>query len=339
MNDKVEHPNDNVRSEVTGAGANLEGKGGAAVPAGLVASAQAGQSTGPVEGDATPVPAPLHQPSNRTDQEVLRQARIRSRRSFLVAGASALAGYAGWRWLNSRRLDDDILWPLRSTLQVNEQLARDYFRGTRLAPTFSLSFAQEPRINGTEGMDVEFDPSSWRLRVLGLSEYGGSGTQNMFEDTTTGERGITLGLEEVKQLPRVEMVTELKCIEGWSQVVQWAGARLADFAARYGPATMSGAPPDVQKAPEDLVRYVSLETPDNGYYVGLDMPSALHPQTLLCYEMNGRPLSPAHGAPLRLVIPVKYGIKNLKRIGTIRFTDQRPADYWAERGYDWYAGH
>ena len=51
------------------------------------------------------------------------------------------------------------------------------------------------------------------------------------------------------------------------------------------------------------------------------------------------PLTPEHGAPLRLAIPLKYGIKNIKRIGTIRFTDARPADYWAERGYDWYAGH
>jgi DMSO/TMAO reductase YedYZ molybdopterin-dependent catalytic subunit len=55
--------------------------------------------------------------------------------------------------------------------------------------------------------------------------------------------------------------------------------------------------------------------------------------------MNGQPLTPAHGAPLRLVITVKYGIKGIKRIGRIRFMDQRPADYWAERGYDWYSGH
>ena len=55
--------------------------------------------------------------------------------------------------------------------------------------------------------------------------------------------------------------------------------------------------------------------------------------------MNGQPLTLAHGAPLRLVIPVKYGYKNIKRIGTIRFTATRPADYWAEQGYDWYAGH
>ena len=94
----------------------------------------------------------------------------------------------------------------------------------------------------------------------------------------------------------------------------------------------------MRKKPQDLVRYVAMLTPNEGYYVGLDMASALHPQTLLCYEMNGEPLALEHGAPLRLVIPVKYGIKNLKRIGTITYTDQKPADYWAEQGYDWYAG-
>jgi DMSO/TMAO reductase YedYZ molybdopterin-dependent catalytic subunit len=72
--------------------------------------------------------------------------------------------------------------------------------------------------------------------------------------------------------------------------------------------------------------------------VGLDNASALHPQTLLCYEMQGAPLTSEHGAPLRLVTPVKYGIKNIKRIGAIKFQDTRPADFWAEQGYDWYAG-
>jgi len=54
--------------------------------------------------------------------------------------------------------------------------------------------------------------------------------------------------------------------------------------------------------------------------------------------MNGEPLTIEHGAPLRLVIPVKYGIKSIKRIGVIRFTDERPKDFWAEQDYDWYAG-
>jgi DMSO/TMAO reductase YedYZ molybdopterin-dependent catalytic subunit len=83
---------------------------------------------------------------------------------------------------------------------------------------------------------------------------------------------------------------------------------------------------------------VSTETPDAQYYVGLDMKSALHPQTLLCYERNGNTLEDEHGAPLRLVMPVKYGIKNIKRIGVIRYTNSRPKDYWAEEGYDWFSG-
>jgi DMSO/TMAO reductase YedYZ molybdopterin-dependent catalytic subunit len=68
------------------------------------------------------------------------------------------------------------------------------------------------------------------------------------------------------------------------------------------------------------------------------MKSALHPQTLLAWELNGQPLAPEHGAPLRLVIPIKYGVKSIKKIGSIRLTDKRPADYWAENGYDWFAG-
>jgi DMSO/TMAO reductase YedYZ molybdopterin-dependent catalytic subunit len=122
----------------------------------------------------------------------------------------------------------------------------------------------------------------------------------------------------------VTQVTELKCIEGWSTVIAWAGARFADFAAHYPP--IPGT------------RYVRMDAENDDYYVGLDVESCLHPQTLLAYEMNGRPLTPAHGAPLRLVIPVKYGIKNIKLITGITYTAHRPEDYWAAQGYDWYAG-
>ncbi|MGH9668262.1 MAG: molybdopterin-dependent oxidoreductase, partial [Bryobacteraceae bacterium] len=134
-----------------------------------------------------------------------------------------------------------------------------------------------------------------------------------------------LALDAIQRLPRVEVTTELRCIEGWTKIVHWTGARFADFAARYAP--------DARQAD-----YAGLETPDGEYYVGLEMASALHPQTLLAYQMNGSPLAPEHGAPLRLVAPVKYGIKSIKRVGRIHFAGARPADYWAERGYDWYAG-
>jgi DMSO/TMAO reductase YedYZ molybdopterin-dependent catalytic subunit len=124
-------------------------------------------------------------------------------------------------------------------------------------------------------------------------------------------------------------VFEFKCIEGWSQIQHWAGARFADFVERYKLG---------RRTANEWYNYVGMETPDGGYYVGIDTPSALHPQTLLAYEMNGQPLEDLHGAPLRLIIPVKYGVKNLKRIGRVTFADTPPRDYWAERGYDYYIG-
>ncbi|MBI4470255.1 MAG: molybdopterin-dependent oxidoreductase [Acidobacteria bacterium] len=255
--------------------------------------------------------------------EVERIIRSRTRRSFLVAGVVAAAGVAGWRWLVTRREDQGIPWPLRRVLETNEQWARDYFDASRLAPTFPVALAAEPRPNGGIGLEDELDSGTWRLQVTGLAE---------------SPDPLSFSIDEIRSLPRFEMTTELQCIEGWSQIVHWAGVRFQDLAIRCGPATVSGEPPDVRARPDDLVPYASVETPDGEYYVGLDMTSALHPQTMLCYEMNGQPLSSIHGAPLRLVIPVKYGIKSIKRIGTIRFTHHRPLDYWAERGYDWYAG-
>jgi DMSO/TMAO reductase YedYZ molybdopterin-dependent catalytic subunit len=109
-------------------------------------------------------------------------------------------------------------------------------------------------------------------------------------------------------------------------ITSWAGARFADFTRKFGPPG------------HELPPYVYLATPDEEYYIGLDMKSAMHPQTLLAYEQNNKPLAVEHGAPLRLVIPVKYGIKNIKRIGSIQYTDKKPGDYWAEQGYDWFAG-
>ena len=120
--------------------------------------------------------------------------------------------------------------------------------------------------------------------------------------------------------------------------MHFGGVRLVDFVTQLGLATRSGRAPDPEGNPRDLFRYVYLATPNEEYYVGLDMASALHPQTLLCDTMNGQPLTREHGAPLRLYLAVKYGYKSLKRIGVIRFQDEPPPDYWADRGYDWYAG-
>ena len=148
---------------------------------------------------------------------------------------------------------------------------------------------------------------------------------------------VTVTLEQLQRMPQTEMITEFFCIEGWSMIQRWKGVRMADFAKIYPPKTTDGGTPDLLNG-SNLVAYVGMQTPDGGYFVGLDMRSALHDQTMLCLEMNGEPLSLDHGAPVRLVIPVKYGVKNIKRIGTIRYTAERPMDYWAEEGYDWFAG-
>lgn len=263
-----------------------------------------------------------------TEAAALRGAAARSRRSFLVTGALGVAGIFGWRWLATAPAVDGIPGPLRKVLEFNADLTNGYYKNTRLAPELAKSRAQKIRANGTVGLGGEFDPLAWRLRVQGYAPAGGAARTQEFT------------LAQLMALPRTEMTTEFKCVEGWSTIVSWAGVRLSDLLQQYPLATRSGQPiADPNQPPADVARYVGLQTPDKAYYVGLEMASALHPQTLLCYEMNGQPLSLAHGAPLRLVTPLKYGIKQIKRISTIAFTDTRPDDYWAKRGYDWHAGH
>jgi Oxidoreductase molybdopterin binding domain len=145
---------------------------------------------------------------------------------------------------------------------------------------------------------------------------------------TPGTPGLLLTMPDVLVLPRHELVTQFKCIEGWSQIVHWAGVRTADFLDAYPPALIDGQEP----------KYVYMETPDGDYYTGYDLQVCRHPQTLLVTEMMGAPLTQYHGAPLRLHMPTKYGYKQIKRIGLISYTNMKPDDYWTKLGYDWYAG-
>jgi hypothetical protein len=141
-------------------------------------------------------------------------------------------------------------------------------------------------------------------------------------------RGLLLTMSDILRLPRHELVTQFKCIEGWSQIVHWAGVRMADFLEEYPPEFRNGKEP----------RFVYMETPDGDYYTAYDMQVCRHPQTLLVTEMMGAPLTQYHGAPLRLHMPTKYGYKQIKRIGLISYNIERPDDYWTKLGYDWYAG-
>lgn len=223
-------------------------------------------------------------------------------------GVGAAAGYGAWRWAQTRPQEGSLPGPFRGMLRFNERLARDLYSEQRLARRFPDNRVQPIRTNGLIGLSGDYDPGQWQLNI-----NQGNGAV----------KPVTL--DEIRALPRIEQTTQLNCIEGWSVVIHWTGARFSDFCAKFAPNALDEP-------------YVGIGTPGNEYYVGIDMPSALHPQTLLCYEMNGAPLAIENGAPLRLVIPTKYGIKNIKRIGTITYADQRPADFWAEEGYDWYAG-
>jgi DMSO/TMAO reductase YedYZ molybdopterin-dependent catalytic subunit len=251
------------------------------------------------------------------------QMRRLTRRSFVTGAVAALAGLGAWRWLTTATEEDGVPWPLRRGLRFNQGLAEALGAPQQLAPTFPAESVQGPaRTNGLIGLTNEVAAAGWQLRI----EHEGRGA------------GQTIRVRDLQELPHLNLVTELKCVEGWSEVMHFGGVRFRDFLTRFGLATRSGRAPDPVGNPQDLFHYVYLATPDEAYYVGLDMASALHPQTLLCDTMNWQPLTRQHGAPLRLYLAVKYGYKSLKRIGLIRFQDARPPDYWAERGYDWYAG-
>jgi len=257
------------------------------------------------------------------DRELDQRVAGLTRRGFVTMAVAAATGYSGWRWVDSRPPLGRLPGPLRRGHELNRALWERLFDPERTVPTYPMSRVQTPPVNGRHGLGSDFDPEVWTLRVVGMA--GGLATR--------------LTLAQVLSLPAVDLVTELRCIEGWSRIVHWTGVRFADFMAAYPPPTVDGSPPDPRRRPELLVPYVGLETPGRVYYVGLDMASALHSQTLLAWAMNGERLTAGHGAPLRLVVPIKYGIKSIKRIGAIRYSRERPRDFWAERGYDWYSGH
>jgi hypothetical protein len=167
-------------------------------------------------------------------------------------------------------------------------------------------------------------PASIGRPKRGMEEAGES-------DSTLdpGTPGLLLTLDDVTRLQHRELVTQFKCIEGWSEIVHWGGVRLRDFIASYPPA---------RNAQGKLPKYVYMETPNGDYYTGYHLNECMHPQSLLVTEMAGQPLSQWHGAPLRLHMPIKYGYKQIKRIGLIAYTDDKPDDYWTKLGYDWYAG-
>jgi DMSO/TMAO reductase YedYZ molybdopterin-dependent catalytic subunit len=253
-----------------------------------------------------------------TTVQLLSQKKI-NRRNFIAftgfIGFNAMA-YGAWRWLYKSPLEKpgitgEAIRPLRKALEKNEIVFKNTFSNDHLVQTYPKSMAaKQVRVNSDIGMDDDsFDAAAWMLVVNKKN-----GTQ------------LKISLQDLMALPKTEIVYDFKCVEGWDQISYWGGVKFSDFIAHY------------HLEEEAALKYVGFETPDKAYYVGIEMPGAMHPQTMLAYDVNNKLLPPEHGQPLRLIIPVKYGIKNLKRIGTISFSDQRPRDYWAEQGYDYYSG-
>lgn len=249
----------------------------------------------------------------KKEKTVEAQIRQRTILSFSVFILMLCFAYLGWKYLykgekEKPEITAGAVKPLRSILNLNEKIFNKSFSNNNLVKTYPKEkAAKNVRVNGAIGMKSLFDPENWKLQVV----------------RNPGDT-LFIDIDDIKKLPKTEIIFDFKCIEGWSQITHWGGVKLSDFMEHYKLQSNKG--------------YISLYTPDRQYYVGIDMASALHPQTILCYEMNDEPLPNNQGYPLRLIIPVKYGIKSLKRIGTLSFSNIRPPDYWAERGYDYYSG-
>jgi hypothetical protein len=230
------------------------------------------------------------------------EIKKRTLRSFIVLVLFFILAFGAWHIVH-QSTGEDIPPFFRSVLEMNGKIWSSIYSSERSAGhPEPPPLGKKPRLNGDLGLQSPIDLKVWSLKVGDLK----------------------LSMDDIRALPKTYSTVDFKCIEGWSEIISYSGVKFADFVKHY-------------HLPTDMP-YVALETPDREYYVSIDMASMMHPQTLLVYEMNGKPLTESHGAPLRLLIPVKYGIKSLKRIGRIYFSKERPPDYWAERGYDWFSG-
>ncbi len=199
---------------------------------------------------------------------------------------------------------------LKAGLGFSDWLSAKMFRTGHMAKTFSDSdvapFEKFP-INGYDVADPGIDLDKWSLDVSGAVQKPGE-----------------YKLAQLQSLPMVRQNTRHICVEGWDVIGRFGGARLSDFLSMIGADTKS--------------RFVYVECADD-YYESLDMATALHPQTLLCYEMYDRPLTREHGAPLRLQIPTKIGYKQAKYLTSLKVTNVLTrVGYWEDQGYSSFYG-
>jgi DMSO/TMAO reductase YedYZ molybdopterin-dependent catalytic subunit len=199
---------------------------------------------------------------------------------------------------------------LKKGLGFSDWASGRLFRPGHLATTFDNSELTPPSkfpINGYDVDDPGIDLENWTLTVSGAVQKPGR-----------------YKLSEFQALPRVRQNTRHICVEGWDVIGRFGGARLSDFLQMVGA--------------DQTAKFITVNCADD-YYESLDMPTALHPQTLLCYEMYEQPLTRQHGAPLRLQIPTKIGYKQAKYLTELKVTHVLDkVGYWEDQGYSWFYG-
>jgi DMSO/TMAO reductase YedYZ molybdopterin-dependent catalytic subunit len=197
---------------------------------------------------------------------------------------------------------------LASGVAFTDWTSSKWFRRDHLAPTFTDSEVaplEKFYVNTYDVDDPGVDFDSWTLGVSGDVQRPGKYT-----------------LAQIQSLPKFMQNTRHICVEGWDVIARFGGARISDFLQ------LVGANPNA--------KYLYVECADD-YYESVDMPGALHPQSLLCYEMYDQPLTREHGAPLRLRMPTKIGYKQAKYLMSLRVTDVLPkTGYWEDQGYPGY---
>jgi len=254
--------------------------------------------------------------------------RYQSRRDFLVFGAGALAALAGagfvlpQQTLSRMGMPRNIDSPgkerfLNKALRIDDDVAEALYSGTRRVPTYTKSQITSLKNNYNGATPDPSYITGWNLTLSGLAS------------------GLSISLDIRNLLTRFsvhEQITRLVCVEGWSGIAWWAGLKFDDLLRAY--------PPMSQAKWARVESSVNLDASGNPdpYFMSLDLATARHRQTLLATHVNGQPLTLDHGAPLRLLVPVKLGLKNVKAITSITYVAEEPRDYWAERGYSRYDG-
>jgi DMSO/TMAO reductase YedYZ molybdopterin-dependent catalytic subunit len=228
--------------------------------------------------------------------------RLLGKRILSLGGLAMLSGCD----LSS---DKSVNTMLRRISFFNDDVQALLFDPNRMAPTYPESMITRPfPFNAFYDIDdvPDVDAATYRLQVGGLAN---------------GKRVWTL--DELHALPQQDQITRHICIEGWSAIGRWGGVRFAEFLKRAGADTTA--------------RYVSLHCADN-YWTSIDMPTALHAQTLLTLTYDGQVLPPKYGFPMKLRMPTKLGYKNPKHIVAITVTNDYPGGYWENQGYNWFGG-